>query len=118
KPVRITVTIDPGNVRTMTAPAGSNTRPVMTVTTESTAPIDTSDAFDDDLPDPTESPWTPRPQSPSPLPPKHPVKADWPKMKKVAPMGTGARLLTDRWSIRRDTLLLLSGQRPAFAIMV
>lgn len=116
--VRVTVTIDPGDVKTMTAPAGSEKQPVMTVTTVSTDPIDTSDAIEDDEPSPTPPSTPASPASPSPIAPKPPVEATWPKMKKIAPSRPRAELLTDRWKIRSYTTLLLSGQKPAFAMMV
>lgn len=115
--VRITVTLDPGNIKTRTAPAGADKRPVMTVTTESTDPIDTSDALESDRPSPP--PTTPAsPASPSPLAQGPPVHAKWPTMKRPAPAGPDAPLLTNRWKIRDYTTLLLSGNHPAFAIMV
>lgn len=115
--VRVTVTIDPGDVRTRTAPAGSQNRPVMTVTTKSTDPIDTSQALDDDnrtAPPPT--PASP-PSGPSP---GHaaPHDAAWATMKRSAATAPGDTLLRPRWRLRPDSTLLLSGDRPAFAMLV
>ncbi|MGH3424428.1 MAG: hypothetical protein ACRDO8_06860 [Nocardioidaceae bacterium] len=116
--VRVTITLDPGNVETMTAPAGTRKNPVMSVTTESTDPIDTSEALPGDEPSPAPTTTPPSPPSPSPIAQGTPVDAKWPTMKRETPAAPGDPLLTNRWSIRDYTTLLLSGDDPAFAMMV
>lgn len=124
KGVRIAVTLDPGDAATSTAPAGSDLRPVMTVTTYATDPPDTSKALADTAPT-TQPPSEATPSvpatsnTPGPPAPQGPeVAARWPTMTTERPSAPGDPILTSRWLMRDDETLLLSGDRPAFALVV
>ncbi|WP_370616240.1 hypothetical protein [Mumia sp. Pv 4-285] len=122
--VRVVATLDPGNLRKKQSPAGSQGRPVMTYTAVATDPPDMRpvwQALDED----TEAPGdaeTPEPPEPAKVPatttpvvavPE--VDAEWPDLPVSRPVTTGGALATERWRLREDSALLLSGDKPAFA---
>lgn len=122
--VRVTATLDPGNLRKQLAPAGSQGRPVMTYTVIATDPPDMRPVWkslDDDTDTPAEG-ETPDltappkvPATTTPLQARPPVEGDWPDLKVSRPVTTGGTLAAPKWRLRADSALLLSGDTPAFA---
>ncbi len=121
--VRVIATVDPGNMRTKQSPAGSQGKPVMTVTVIQTDPPDMRpvwEALDEstDTPGEGERPEvpepTPVPATTTPLPAAPAVEAKWPEFPVSRPVTTGGTLGTDRWTLREDSALLLSGDHPLF----
>lgn len=121
--VRVVATVDPGNLRTRESPAVSQGKPVMTVTVVETDPPDMRpvwEALDEstDIPFEGEPPVltapAPVPATTAPLPDAPPVKGTWPRFPVSRPVTTGGSLGTDRWRLREDSALLLSGDRPLF----
>ncbi|WP_262850439.1 hypothetical protein [Mumia quercus] len=122
--VRVIATVDPGNMRTKQSPAGSQGKPVMTVTLVQTDPPDMRpvwEALDENTDTPAEGERpeiaapSPAPATTTPLPAAPPVEAEWPDFPVSRPVTTGGTLGTDRWKLREDSALLLSGDRPLFA---
>ncbi|KAA1422250.1 hypothetical protein FE697_013885 [Mumia zhuanghuii] len=122
--VRVAVTLDPGNLRKKQSPAGSQGRPVMTYTAVATDPPDMRPAWqalDEELeaPGDAETPEPPVPEqipaTTTPLAAQPEVDAEWPDLPVSRPVTTGGTLVTQRWRLRDDSALLLSGDKPAFA---
>lgn len=122
--VRVSVTIDPGNLRTQQSPAGAQGKPVMTYTVVATDPPDMRpvwEALDEETDTPAEGEpqVLPAPEkvpaTTAPLPPAPQVEGTWPKLPVSRPVATGGDLITPQWKLRDDSALLLSGDRPAFA---
>ncbi|KHL16331.1 hypothetical protein CLV56_2557 [Mumia flava] len=125
--VRYTVTLDPGAAGSEFAPAGSQGRPVMTLTARATDPPDVQaawDALEADTEVPGESeppqltPTTPAPTETAPLPERPEVEGTWEDRPVSKPVPADATIVTDGWQLREDTALLLSGDAPAFASLL
>lgn len=112
--IKVVVSVDPGDTKTLVAPPASDKRPIMTVTAQSTDdPAQTPEEPDSEssptpTPTPTVAPSTQRAN----------VDGSFPKMEAAAPAKADASLLNSSWQIRDDVTLLLSGYRPGFAIFV
>lgn len=106
RPIRITITADPGDVTTRTAYPGTDRKPVMTVKVEYVG-------------DPRSGQLEPRAESAEV--PRDVKGSDrsgliWPSMDVEAPLTEP--LLDGRWTVPSTGTLLLSGDRPRFAALV
>lgn len=106
RPIRITVTADPGDVATRTAYPGTDRKPVVTVTVEYVG-------------DPRSGQLEPRAESaevPRDVEGEDRSGLIWPSMDVEAPLSQP--LLDGRWTVPGTGTLLLSGDRPRFAALV
>lgn len=104
--IRVTMTVDPGDVATRTAPPSSLTKPVMELRVEYTGDPRLGQ---EEAPEPEGSPADAGQADPAPS------TIVWPKMDLDAPQDTE---LLNGWTRPDDATMLLSGFTPSFASIV
>lgn len=103
--LRVSLRVDPGNLRTRTSPAGAETRPVMSLTVEyigdpRLGQLDRSEDFGIDVPDEVEG--------------RDASDLVWPSMDLDA---MRSEPVLNDWVVPQGATLLLSGDQPSFVVL-